>query len=387
VAPPPSNAATTNGPFVPDEILVRFTGATAPDAIATFTRDQRLALLGTYSLPLINTVLYQFRITDGRAVPIVLAGLQGDGRIATSQPNYLYDLQQAAPQAAPGMEQYAVEKLHLTQAHDLATGTGVLIAVIDTAIDTAQADLNGSIVGQYDAVKTPLVPLEHGTEMAGAIVAHGRLMGVAPGAHVLAVRAFDASSAGGHATTARLLDSLQWTSTSEARIVNMSFAGPSDPGLQAMIAALHRKGVVLVAAAGNNGPHAQPAYPAAYPGVIAVTATDIDDRLLSLANHGSYVAVAAPGVDVWAAQPDGKYNFSTGTSIACAHVTGLAALMLQRNPQLTPDALAAALIKTAKHLGPKGRDDGFGAGLVDAYEAVLSQAPAVAQGGAPQRLP
>src|SRR6185503_6430660 len=187
------------------------------------------------------------------------------------------------------------------------------------------------IVGQYDAVKTPLVPLEHGTEMAGAIVAHGRLVGVAPGAHILAVRAFDASSAGGHATTARLLDSLQWAATSQARIVSMSFAGQSDPGLQQMITAMHRKGVVLVAAAGNNGPHAQPAYPAAYPGVIAVTATDIDDHLLGLANRGSYVAIAAPGVDVWAAQPGGKYNFSTGTSIACAHVSGIAALMLQRN--------------------------------------------------------
>jgi hypothetical protein len=386
-APPPANVATNSNNFVPDEILVRFTGSIAPDTIATFTRDQRLALLDTHPLPLINTVFYQFRITDGRAVPVVLAGLQGDARIAASQPNYLYDMQQTAPQTAPDLEQYAVEKLHLTQAHDLATGNGVLIAVIDTAIDAGHPDLRDSIVGQYDAVKTPIVPLEHGTAMTGAIVAHGRLEGVAPGAHILAVRAFDAASAGGRSTSTRLLDSLQWTSTSQARIINMSFAGPADPGLQAMILALHRKGVVLVAAAGNNGPQAPPAYPAAYPGVIAVTATDIDDHLLSLANRGSYVAVAAPGVDVMAALPEGKYNFSTGTSIACAHVSGLAALMLQRNPQLTPDALAAALIRTAKDLGPKGRDSEFGAGLVDAYEAVLSQAPPVAQGSTTERRP
>ena len=387
-APPPTNVVTNSNNFVPDEILVRFTGSIAPDTIATFTRDQRLALLYTHDLPLINAVFYQFRITDGRAVPTVLAGLQGDARIAASQPNYLYDMQQAAPQTAvPDLEQYAVEKLHLTQAHDLATGNGVLIAVVDTAIDTTHPDLRDSIVGQYDAVKTPIVPLEHGTAMTGAIVAHGRLAGVAPGAHILAVRAFDAASSGGHATTTRLLDSLQWTSTSKARVINMSFAGPADPGLQSMIAALHRQGVVLVAAAGNNGPQAQPAYPAAYPGVIAVTATDIDDHLLSLANRGSYVAVAAPGVDVMATLPDGKYDFSTGTSIACAHVSGLAALMLQRNPQLTPDALMAALIRTARDLGPKGRDSEFGAGLVDAYEAVLSQAPPVAQGGAPERRP
>ncbi len=380
-APPPSNAATNNDRFVPDEILVRFSGGTVPDAIATFTRDQRLALLGTHQLPLINTVLYQFRITDGRAVAAVLAGLQGDGRIAASQPNYLYVLQDAAPQTTTDPAQYAAAKLHLSQAHDLANGTGVLVAVIDTAIDAAHTELRGSVVGQYDAVKTPLVPLAHGTAMAGAIVAHEKLSGVAPGARILAVRAFDTTNAGANATTTRLLDSLQWTSTSGARVVNMSFAGPDDPGVHAMIVALHQKGVVLVAAAGNEGPRAAPAYPAAYVGVIAVTATDIDDRLLNVANHGSYVAVAAPGVDVMAAAPNGGYGFSTGTSIACAQVSGLAALLIQRNPRLTPDALAAALAQTAKDLGPKGRDDEFGAGLVDAYEAVLSQAPAIAQRG------
>jgi subtilisin family serine protease len=383
--PPPSNVATNNSPFVPNEILVRFTGGTAPDAIATFTRDQRLALLGAHQLPLINTVLYQFRITDGRAVPAVLAGLQGDGRIAASQPNYLYALQDAAPPVSLAPSQYAAEKLHLSQAHQLATGTGVLIAVIDTAIDAAHNELSGSVVGAYDAVKTPLVPLKHGTEMTSAIVAHARLAGVAPGARILAVRAFDdAANGGGAATTTRLVDSLQWTSTSGARIVNMSFAGPDDPSVHALITALHQKGIVLVAAAGNAGPGAPPAYPGAYPGVIAVTATDSDDHLLGVANRGSYIAVAAPGVDVMAAAPNGAYDFSTGTSIACAHVSGLAALLIQRNPSLTPDALATALMQTAKHLGPKGRDDEFGAGLVDAYEAVLSQAPAVAQGGAPQ---
>jgi subtilisin family serine protease len=379
---PPSNVATTNNNnFVSDEVLVRFTGSPGPGAIATFARDHRLALLGTHRLPLISTVLYQFRITDGRAVPTVLAGMQGDGRAAAMQPNYLYVLQDAGQPTTADPVQYAAAKLHLAQAHDLATGAGVLIALIDTAIEAAHSELSGSIVAQYDAVKTPLVPLAHGTAMAGAMTAHGRLMGVAPGARILAARAFDTTNAGAQATTTRLLDSLQWASTSGARVVNMSFAGPDDPGVHAMITALYRKGVVLVAAAGNQGPRAPPAYPGAYAGVIAVTATDMDDHLLNVANHGSYIAVAAPGVDVMAAAPGGGYGFSTGTSIACAHVSGLAALLIQRNPRLTPDTLAAALMQTAKDLGPKGRDDEFGAGLVDAYAAVLSQAPAVAQGG------
>jgi subtilisin family serine protease len=87
------------------------------------------------------------------------------------------------------------------------------------------------------------------------------------------------------------------------------------------------------------------------------------------------VAVAAPGVDIFVAAPNGGYGFTTGTSVATAHVSGLAALLLQRNPRLTPDAVQAILMGTAKALAAKGRDDEYGAGLVDAYAALLSLAP------------
>jgi subtilisin family serine protease len=215
--------------------------------------------------------------------------------------------------------------------------------------------------------------------MASAIAAHGRLLGVAPAAHILAVRAFDASIAGAQSTTTRILDGLQWTATSGARIVNMSFTGPADRKMHEMIAAARQSGLVLVAAAGNNGPQAPEAFPAAYPEVIAVTATDVDDKLYSGANHGRYVSVAAPGVDIFVAAPNGGYDFTTGTSVATAHVSGLAALLLERDPGLTPDAVQAILMRTAKDLGPAGRDDEYGAGLVDAYEALLTLAPATAE--------
>jgi subtilisin family serine protease len=367
---------------VPDEILVTFVGGVVPPAtIANFTQTQRLTALGVHLLPLINTVIYRFRITDGRAVPAVLAGLGGDARLAARQPNYLYFMTDSGRATVVDPSQYVPSKLHLPQAHTLATGRGILVAVIDTALDTEHPELRGGVAGRFDAVRSALQALPHGTAMAGAILAHGRLMGVAPAARILAVRAFDASEAGTRATTTRLLDSLQWTANSAARVVNMSFAGPDDPALRAMIAALHQKGLVLVAAAGNDGPQAPPVYPAAYPGVIAVTATDMDDHLLRVANHGSYVAVAAPGVDVFVAAPNGGYDFTSGTSVACAHVSGLAALLLERNPRLTPDAIAATLAHTAHRLGTQPRDDLFGAGLVDAYEAVLEQAPPVAQQG------
>jgi subtilisin family serine protease len=130
--------------------------------------------------------------------------------------------------------------------------------------------------------------------------------------------------------------------------------------------------VVLVAAAGNAGPKSPPLYPAADPNVIAVTATDAEDKLLRAANRGRHIALAAPGVDILAPAPHARYQTTSGTSIAAAHVSGLAALLLERKPDLTPDAIRKILLSTAADLGAKGRDDQFGAGLADAYRALMS---------------
>jgi subtilisin family serine protease len=106
--------------------------------------------------------------------------------------------------------------------------------------------------------------------------------------------------------------------------------------------------------------------------VIAVTATDAKDRLFAGANRGDHVAIAAPGVDILVPAPGNAYTMSTGTSFASAYVAGVAALLVERNPSLTPDAVKNILMSTAHHLGPKGRDALYGAGLMDANQAVLS---------------
>jgi subtilisin family serine protease len=137
----------------------------------------------------------------------------------------------------------------------------------------------------------------------------------------------------------------------------------------------YARGMVLIAAAGNAGPRSPPLFPAAYPDVIAVTATNSNDGLFAGANRGNYIAVAAPGVEVLAPAPDGGYQFTTGTSVAAAEVSGVAALLLDRNPSLTPAEVRRILMATAKDLGPKGRDREFGAGLVDALAAVNAVRP------------
>src|SRR5262249_19633555 len=115
-----------------------------------------------------------------------------------------------------------------------------------------------------------------------------------------------------------------------------------------------------------------PLYPAADPHVIAVTATDVEDKLFSGANRGRHVAIAAPGVDILVPAPEATYQMTTGTSVATAHVSGVIALMLERNPNLTPTAVRRILTLSAKKLGP---NDQCGAGLIAPPKAIQMSNP------------
>ena len=180
-----------------------------------------------------------------------------------------------------------------------------------------------------------------------------------------------------------ILKSVEYASAQQARIINMSFAGPADPALSRELAAAKAKGAVLIAASGNFGPKSPPQYPAADPNVIAVSATDADDKMFRASNIGPHIAVAAPGVDILLPSPGNDYRLISGTSFSAAYVSGVAALVLQRAPGLTPDAVRKILEQTAKDLGPAGKDPEFGAGLVDAYQAIMAvQANAARRVGA-----
>jgi subtilisin family serine protease len=320
-------------------------------------------------------------------VATVVRALERDATIISAQPNYLFTLQQTNGKATSEGDaaQYELEKLHLPQAHQLAKGDNVRVAVIDSAVDLQNPELADSIAGSFDTLASALKPHKHGTAIAGLIVAHGRLMGAAPDAKLLAVRAFDPDGKGARGTTFNILKGLDWAAANGARIVNMSFAGPADPALRRSLEAAHKRGIVLVAAAGNAGPKSPPLYPAADPTVIAVSATDADDRLFKPSNRGRYISVAAPGAQILVAIPDG-YEVSSGTSYSAAEVSGVAALLLQRDPALTPDKLRHLLQATAKDLGLRGRDNEFGAGLVDAYAAVSAE-PAPLAGAARPIVP
>jgi subtilisin family serine protease len=368
--------------YVPDEVVVELATSTTNQQTDALARRHRLTRLQSVAFQLGGTTLVRWRIADRRAVPAVVRALETDAAVLSAQPNYLFALQDETALPAARSEgdpaQYMLDKMHLPQAHELAKGSKVLVAVIDSGVDVTHPDLAGDIAGTFDALGTGLKAHTHGTAIAGAIAAHGRLMGAAPAAQILAVRAFSGSDGADDGTTFAIMSGLSWAVAHGARVVNMSFAGPQDPGIARSLAAAHEKGVVLVAAAGNKGAKSPPLYPAADPNVIAVTATDVSDQLPAFANRGRYVAVAAPGVDLMLLAPNGSLQFSSGTSFSAAYVTGTAALMLERKPDLGPDTLRQALTGTAHRLVSKGiaADDQSGAGLVDAYQAVFSLAPA-----------
>ncbi|WP_161607280.1 S8 family peptidase [Methyloferula stellata] len=355
--------------FVRDEVM--FTVSGSPELAEAIGRRHNLVPLFSKPTALIGGgTMNCYRISDHRPVADVIHDLETEQQITWAQPNYVFKLD-GMETGSQGLAsaQYALTKMHLTEAHHVTEGDQALVAVIDTGIDENHPDLAGSVVDQYDAIGGDMQASAHGTAMAGAISAHGALVGAAPQAKILAIRAFSGNSSPG-GTTVNIINGLNWAYEHHARIVNMSFAGAYDPLLALAISSAHRKDMILVAAAGNEGPTAAPAYPAADPNVIAVTATDRDDKLLSAANHGSYISVAAPGVDIISVAPSNSYQFSSGTSIAAAHVSGMIALLLAEKPDLGADTIRRVLKDTAHELGTPGSNQDFGSGLGDAARAV-----------------
>jgi len=158
-------------------------------------------------------------------------------------------------------------------------------------------------------------------------------------------------------------------------VTNISLAGPANLALERVIQALTGRDIWLVAAAGNEGPLSPPRYPAAYPGVIAVTAIDADLGLYPKANRGDYIDFAAPGVEVISTGLRGRYPAYSGTSFAAPHVAGVVAMILERSPGLQIEQVERRLRESAGDLGPRGRDPEFGNGRVDACDALAGLDP------------
>jgi subtilisin family serine protease len=363
--------------FVVNELVLEFAPSATVQMRNALSNTLQLTELETQRFELTGRTLSRWRIDGTRSVPATLRLIASNyPGVSGGWANMVYvGVQTPAPavqsQAATASSgQYVVNKLHLLEAHRITSGDDVLVAVIDSKIDTKHPDLTGVVADEYDVVGSPAIAHSHGTAMAGAIAARSKLTGVAPKVKLLAARAFSGSGESAESTTFNILKSVDWAASKNARIINMSFAGPSDDLLREMLTRANARGIVLIAAVGNAGPRSPPLYPAADAGVIGVTATDVDDKLMPQANRGPQVALAAPGVEILAVAPDGKYQVTSGTSIAAAHASGVAALLLASKPNLTPVQVRASLTRAATRI--PGKRNEVGAGVIDALAVINS---------------
>lgn len=376
------------------------------------------------------TVEQQAKLDTLRAVSV----LRSRGDIVSAEPNYLYQ-SFAIPNDSLYRLQWHYGLINLPQAWDLSTGVAnVVVAVIDTGVLLSHPDLQGKLVAGFDFIrsvvtsldgdgidanpddpgdKSPLGSTFHGTHVAGTIAAASNngvgAAGVAWGARVMPLRAlgfgggssYDIQQALRYA--AGLPNDSGTLPLKPADVINLSFGDEAaPPSMASLVKQIHDMGIVVVAAAGNRSVNT-PVYPAAFDGVISVTAVDSGQRLAYYANFGTTIDVTAPGGDTSQDNngdgvPDGivstggsdttgtiqfRYPIFQGTSMASPHVAGVVALMKSVYPALTSqlvDSLLAAG-KLTRDLGAVGRDDQFGYGLIDAMRAV-SEAAALAGGGA-----
>jgi filamentous hemagglutinin family protein len=373
--------------FRNDEVVFQLGGRLSERELGALLSQLGLQVLYQEDVGLLGRKVLRLKLPAGATVRGIIAALEKKGAEFSAQPAYQFEMVQDVAQAPSPADtnrkgdsaQYIVDKLGLAEVHLIATGKTVKVAVIDSEIDAKHPDLEGAITGSYDALPSDdQTAHPHGTGMAGAIASHRRLLGVAPGAQLLGVRAFGVNTGGAQGTSINIVKGLQWAVDQGARVINMSFAGPKDPILMQAMKRLTDQGIVLIAAAGNAGPKSPPLFPAAdLPNVIAVSATDVDDKVYKGANRGKHITIAAPGVDILVPAPEGGYQLTTGTSVAAAHISGVVALMLERNKELKPAEVRAILSATAKNIGGARTD--VGAGLVDPAAALSKAGPKSAQ--------
>ncbi len=238
------------------------------------------------------------------------------------------------------------------------------IGMIDSSVDVTHPALSHAHIESRSFTREGAqMPSFHGTAIASIIVANGAdFVGIAPNSEVYAAAVFEQDPERGEiASTVSLVRALDWLISSGVDVVNISLAGPPNRLLEAALQRAAEHNVMILAAAGNGGPVAQPMYPAAYSTVVAVTAVDDAGRVFRLANRGDYLDISAPGVRMRHARSGGGYAASSGTSFAVPFASTAVARLRQLQPG--SDVLTT-LYRAAEDLGPPGRDSIYGYGLL-----------------------
>ncbi|HZP81421.1 MAG TPA: S8 family serine peptidase, partial [Chthonomonadaceae bacterium] len=402
----PQGARAQEPEYVPGEVLVGFRQQTSErHALET------LAPLGDSAgqEPVLHA--HRLRLRQGVSVQDALTYLRQQPGVAYAEPNYLLHAT-ATPNDPSFASQWALKKIQADQAWAAwQPKTAVIVAVVDTGIDGTHPDLrnkmlrdaSGNILGYDATTSTPGAAADdngHGTHCAGIIGAQiDNGLGVAgiagwngvasssdtAATKLMPIKALDKTATG---TSAAVSSGIRWAVDHGARVISMSFGSTSySITIDGAVQYAASKGCVVVAAAGNNSSSAR-FYPAACANVISVAASDGSDTLASFSNYGSWVSVAAPGVNILSTTPTYasswslNYAYGAGTSMACPHVAGEAALLWAQNPSLSASQVSSLIEENVDPVYPyAGHTLGAGAGRINVLRAM--EAAAALSGGPP----
>lgn len=369
------------GDYVPGRLIVKFRSHKAMATAVQTWMEADTAVIG--EIPQLATVVVR---TDEVNFERALRRFQARADVEYVEPDYIgYPTWTPNDPSYTGGQQWALGKIQMPLAWDLARGQGAVIAVLDTGVDVNHPELQGRLLPGFsftDDTTNVADNCGHGTHVTGIIAANTDngigIAGVAPEAQILPVKVMERYQVGVscYGSYSDFAAGLIYATDHGARVVNMSFGGTTNSTTLAnAIAYAANRGVLLVGAAGNNN-NSTLFYPAAYTQVIAVAGTDGADARYASSNYGDWVDIAAPAVGVYSLYSNSSYTYMSGTSMAAPHVAAVAGLLLSQNPAYTAADLRALLQNNADDLGAPGFDPYFGWGRLNAYRSLTDSSSA-----------
>lgn len=357
----------TARPAPPPEIVALLPAGIDPEVLAA----AGFPVIGRRDLRQTGEALFRLGLPRGRSVDAARAELSRLFPGALADANALY----APEEFLCGAEGCAAQEAIGWAGWPSAMAPK--IGMIDTGINIAHDALAGQrlVVQQADLAERESAGRQHGTAVAAMLVGRldSRVPGLLPLAELHAVEAFHATPQGDRADAFALAQAIDLLIEAGVSVINLSLSGPDNAVLRRMVQTAAAADVALVAAAGNGGPGAKPAYPAAWPEVIAVTAVDARERVWRQANQGPYIQFAAPGVGLWTAASISGGRLRSGTSYAAPFVTATLAVTRLRSPATPVAEVVASLVGCARDLGEAGFDPVFGHGLIQSPAQCESQ--------------
>lgn len=352
------------------------------DGVTTESLDKMIDVPGHKRYKLGQSGIYIVDLPGNASEKAVLARLSHNKHIKSAEQDRVVQSTLAVNDPYIGSA-WHVDKIGASAAWDATLGSGVTIAILDSGIDAAHADLAPNLVAGYNAYdsNTNLTDVcGHGTSVAGAAAAVNNnalgVTGIAGRARVMPVRiAYKQADGSCYATYSTVARGLTWAADNGARIANISYSGVStSTSVTSAANYMKSKGGLVFVSSGNTG--TDQGY-APNTSMIVVGATDNYDNRASWSSFGSFVSLTAPGAGIWTTRMGGAYAAVNGTSYASPVAAGVAALMMSAAPTLTNSRIESLLFSTAVDLGTAGRDAYFGHGRVNALAAVQAARAAV----------